>query len=65
MANSLTKSIWSWQLEMFVERIRMSSACEKAPRLRPQTLRPHDLLLSSRSRGSTMSRKRMGDGIEP
>ena len=32
VANSLTRLIWSLQSEMFVESVRMSSACEKAPR---------------------------------
>ena len=32
VANSLTRLIWSLQSEMFVKSVRMSSACEKAPR---------------------------------
>ena len=32
VANSLTRLIWSLQSEMYVESVRMSSACEKAPR---------------------------------
>ena len=30
VANSLTTLIWSWQSEVFVDRVRMSSACPSA-----------------------------------
>ena len=65
VANSLTILIWSWQSEMFVDRVRMSSAWAKAPRWRPQTVGPHDLFLSSWSSGSNTSRKRSGESTEP
>ena len=36
VANLITKLIWSWQLEIFVKSVQMSSPCAKAPRWRPQ-----------------------------
>ena len=62
---SLMKDICDLQSGMFVERVRMSSAWAKAPKLTPEMEGAQVLLFSSRRMGSMTSRKRVGERTDP
>ena len=65
VANELTDEIWARQSVRLVESVRMSSACDSAPRKRPLMLRPLDLDCNSKRMGSITRRNSTGESTEP
>ena len=64
-AKESTAVICCLQSARLVERVRMSSAWDKAPRNRPFILRPHDFDCSSKRIESITRRKSTGDSTDP
>ena len=65
VAKELTEEIWARQSVRLVESVRMSSACDRAPRKRPLMLRPLDLDCNYRRMGSITRRNSTGESTEP